>query len=140
MLIPLTTGDSPPEHWEYSVVLVDLFVSGQFAAAIIWAASTIEIILRDQLRRTQGLEGNAIEQWPLGRLIKEVIAYLPEPDLGVGWKDSLLELNQARIDIVHAKQESIWIGSVRDPANEELAFAVVEFERRIAKHYYGVDD
>ena len=135
-LPPQTLGIETPElHWEYDTQIVDLFITGKFVPAMLFAGIVVEIILRDQLRKAGVIPSR--DKKMFGDLIPLAVRYLPEIDEDDG--AILGELRDLRNDIAHAltdegKGVASW-GSLM----EERAHRAIEIARLLSQHYYGVE-
>ena len=136
-LTPQTLGTETPElHWEYDAQLVDLFITGKFIPAMLFAGVVVEIILRDQLRKADIITTK--DEVMFGRLISLAVQHLSEID---GDDEAVLrDLANVRNTIAHAltgegKGIASW-GSLM----EEPAFRALEIARQLSQHYYGVAD
>ncbi|MCH8848218.1 MAG: hypothetical protein IIC32_04500 [Chloroflexi bacterium] len=136
-LAPQALGIETPElHWEYDVQLVDLFITGKFIPAMLFAGVVVEIILRDQLRKAGAITTK--EEVMFGRLITLAVQHLSEID---GEDEAVLrDLADVRNTIAHALTgEGKGIASWGSPM-EEPAFRALEIARQLGQHYYGVAD
>ena len=136
-IVPQTTGLGTPDlHWSYSTQLTDLFASGKFLPAIVYAGIIVEIILRDQL----GKAGHPPrEKAGLGQLVDDAGKYLPAIDATD--KAVLRELASARNTIAHAVTGDG--GSFAYELHtfmEDDAFRAMAIARELGQHYYGVAD
>ena len=135
-LAPQTLGLETPElHWAYSTQLTDLFITGQFIPAMLFAGIVVEIILRDQLRKAGAI--TAEDKSTFGQLINLAVKHLAEIDRDD--EPILRELLDVRNDIAHAltgegKGIASW-GSLM----EEPAYGAIEIARLLSQHYYGVE-
>ena len=136
-LPPQTLGIETPElHGEYDLELADLFITGRFIPAMLFAGIVVEIILRNQLRKAgvRAAQGKIM----FGNLIPLAVQHLPEID---GDDEAVLrDLANVRNTIAHAltgegKGIASW-GSLM----EEPAFRAMEIARQLSQHYYGVAD
>ena len=67
-LAPQALGIETPElHWEYDTQRADLFITGKFIPAMLFAGVVVEIILRNQLRKAGAITTK--EEVMFGRLI-----------------------------------------------------------------------
>ena len=128
--------ETPELHEEYDFELADLFITGRFIPAMLFAGVVVEIILRDQLRKAGAITTK--EEVMFGRLITLAVQHLSEID-----RDDeavLRDLADVRNTIAHAltgegKGIASW-GSLM----EEPAFHALEIARQLSQHYYGVAD
>ena len=136
-IVPQTTGLGTPDlHWTYSTQLTDLFVSGKFLPAIVYAGIVVEIILRDQLGKA---DRPPREKAGLGELIRDAgkhLSTIDSTDVAV-----LREIASARNTIAHAVTGGR--GNFAFELHtfmEDDAFRAMEIARQLGQHYYGVAD